>query len=592
MLKKFVLNVCLIFIIVGVVSAQTVTGLRAVFKNGQTFLTWDNLKISNVTYYVYRSTSPFIRATDINKNNFVAKVENNSTLNTRLSDLLQKPVYYKIDDIGNPLDESKCLYVQIAIEEGSFYYAVMPYQGGKLISSIITENNSTKNPVYEIIEPVSAVYQMTIDTLGHIQNVYTHWVSKYTNRLYPSMVSTYCYAYNFSIINKTQKKDIPLVVSLHGREGNFLTNKKGSENIDEIILSPDDFLPNDILHSYWYGYHQNFNFFNPVDVPTDGIVIDFTVRRIKWTIDWVTKQYSVDSNRIYLSGGSMGGGGSIVLGFSFPEKIAAIFSFVPKLDYSFLNDPNSISIYNYNKPRRKSISRLWGDIETNLNTNDSISVYNRLNAGYMALKMDTINLPPIKFVAGKNDYVVGWAEKINALKRFNDSRLGFCFFWDSRTHSSNSLREFLPEEKKDWIFRFALNKSYPAFSNCSANGNLGDGNAESGDRFGTINGFLNWSDTIYDDEDYYEIHINSQTLNSTHGTIKNPDSIYTDITFRRLQKFVVSKKYSYYYQNIETGANVLQDGYIDPDNLNLLTLRRILITNKGNKIVIIRFDKE
>ncbi|MFH1051137.1 MAG: hypothetical protein V1779_09460 [bacterium] len=592
MFKKIVFIITLILLFVGVASAQSVTGLRAVFKKGQTFLTWDKLDNKDIQYYIYRSTSPFIRESDINKNTFVAKIDSNSSQNKRLSDLLQKPVYFRIDDLGNPLDDTKCLYVQTATIDGAFYYAVMPFMGDKIIPSINQGNNTTKNPVYEIIEPVSAVFQMTIDTFGYKQDIYTHWVGKFENHLYPAMTSTYCYAYNFSVISKSPKKNIPLFVCLHGREGNFLTNDKGTRNPDELILSPDDFLPNDIHHSYWYGYLQNFNFFNPTEIPKTGIVMDYTVRRTNWTIDWVCKQFPVDTNRIYLTGGSMGGGGSVLLSLSFPEKIAAVYSVVPKLDYSFINDPNAGSYYNYNKPRRKVISRLWGDLETNLMTNDSILVYNRLNTGFLASLKEHINLPVIYIFAGKNDNIVGWAEKIDVIKRLNDSRQAFYFFWDSRSHSSGSVMEFKTEENIEKIYKYALNKSYPAFSNCSANGIIGDGNPGSGDIYGTINGFMNWDDNITDDEDYYEIMINSQPLNTIHGTIKNPDSIFTDITFRRLQKFVVNRKYSYYYQNIETGGNVLRDGYIEVDNSGLLTLRRMLITSKGNKLVIIRFDKE
>jgi len=592
MFKKLVLNTLILFLFTGVVSAQSVTGLNAIFKNGQTFLTWNSLFNNDITYYVYRSTSPFISINDINKNNFVAKVDNESTLNKRLSDLLDKKIFFKIDDIGNPLDETKCLYVQTATNNVAYYYAIIAFNDNKIIPAISPGNNTTINPVFEKIEPVSAIYQMSIDTFGYRQDIYTHWVSKFENELYPAMTSTYYFAYNFSVIKKSTKKNIPLIVCLHAREGNFLTNDKGTKIPDEIILSPDDFLPNDIQHSYWYGYHQNFNFFNPTDIPKDGIVVDYTVKRTKWTIDWVIKMFDTDTNRIYLTGGSMGGGGSVLLGLSFPEKIAAVYSVVPKLDYSFITEYNPDSYYNNNKPRRKIISQLWGALERNLMTNDSIPVYSRLNAGYIASIKENIDLPYIHIIAGKNDNVVGWAEKIGVIKKFNDSRHPFYIFWDSRAHSSNNTKEFQPEDRVEKIYKFALNKSYPAFSNCTANGNPGDGNSDNGDSFGTINGFLDWDDNITDDEGYYEIFLNSHTLNSTHGIIRNPDSIYTDITLRRLQKFVVSKKYSYYYQNVETKGHVLQDGYLDADNFNLLTLRRFLITSNGNKLIIVRFDKE
>jgi hypothetical protein len=592
MIKKFLIYTLFLLSLSTTLLSQTVTDLRSLFKNGQTFLTWNSLPNKKITYYIYHSLTPITKESDINKANFLAKVESNSTLNKRLSELLGKNIYFKIDDIGNPLNDTKELYVHTPTLDGPYYYAVTVLVNDKIIPTVILGENSLKNPVYEKIEPVSAVYQLSIDTMGFKQNIYTHWVNKFENIFYPAMTSTYCFAYNFSVIEKSKKANSPLIVALHERTGNLFTNSKGTSNPDEIILSPDDYLPNDILHSYWFGYHQNLNIFNPSETPKDGIIIDYTVRRVKWTIDWVVKYFSVDTNRIYLSGGSMGGSGAILMSFGFPEKIAATYTVVPKLDYSFIFDPNSNSIYNANKPRRKVISRLWGELETNLMTNDSMPVYNRLNAGLLATKIaSNKSLPYLFLTAGKNDNIVGWAEKLNVIKKFNDSRLGFTFFWDSRNHSSNSTMEFQPEDDINKIFKYSLNKSYPAFSNCSANGNPGNGLPEDGDLYGTINGFLNW-ENIVDEPDYYEISLNSKTLNTTHGTIKNPDSIFTDITLRRLQKFKVSKHYSYYYQNISLNNKVLQDGYIDADKSNLITLKNILITSKGNKLIIIRFDKE
>jgi hypothetical protein len=202
------------------------------------------------------------------------------------------------------------------------------------------------------------------------------------------------------------------------------------------------------------------------------------------------------------------------------------------------------------------------------------------------------NLPVFNIFSGKNDNVVGWAEKIGVLKKFNENHIPFFFFWDSRSHSASSTMEFQPEEKYEKLKMFSLNRSYPTFSNCSANLNPGDGNANSGDKYGTINGFLTWDEDITDEADYYEINLRSVSLNTIHGTIKPPDSIYSDVTLRRLQQFKVSNKFSYYYQNIGKYGTILQDGYIEVDKLGLLTFRKILITNNGNKLVIIRFDKE
>jgi hypothetical protein len=526
--------------------------------------------------------NPFQNPQDINKNNFIAKINSKSTYNERLSSIIGKVVYYKIDDMGNFLDDSKCLYVQTATSDNKYYYAVMVFEGKNIISNIVPGQNTLKFPVSEKIEQISPVFQMVIDTFGHKNDIYVHWVSKYENNLYPSMTNTYNFAYNFSLVTRGKKRDHPLFVYLHARWSNFLTNNKGTGNPQEWIISLDDYLPNDIMHTFWYGYHQDMNFFNPDKIPHEGFVDNYTVKRVDWTLKWLTETFSIDTNRIYLSGGSMGGGGSIIIGIELRKKIAAVYSFIPKFDYSFLYDPNIGSIYNKGTARRKLISRLWGDHNINLFTKDSIQVYDRLNAGYMARKYMSETLPFIIAFNGKYDNVVGWGEKINFYKAFNDAGQAGVFYWDSRTHSSTDNAELFPEHKISDIYKYTLNKSFPAFSNCSANNYPGDGNNNSGDKFGTINGFLDWSDSIRDEEDYYEIYIFPKTILTTEGTIQPPEKIRVDITLRRLQNFRISSLKSYYYQNINSKGELINDGYVDLNKYRLLQIKGFEISGKGN----------
>lgn len=52
-------------------SGETVTGLAGIFRQGQVFLTWNNLSNSNTLYKVYHSTVPIIRGSQLGQSDYL-----------------------------------------------------------------------------------------------------------------------------------------------------------------------------------------------------------------------------------------------------------------------------------------------------------------------------------------------------------------------------------------------------------------------------------------------------------------------------------------------------------------------------------------
>lgn len=124
-----------------------------------------------------------------------------------------------------------------------------------------------------------------------------------------------------------QKKKYPLVIYLHGgsQKGNDLSKLKGyglpylvskGENFDFIIASPQ--CPD---NKFW----STDNWF-------DSLYTDL-----------ITK-YRIDTNRVYLTGISMGGYGTYIVAMDFPNKFAAL---VPMC--GGCNDSDTSRICNLNK---------------------------------------------------------------------------------------------------------------------------------------------------------------------------------------------------------------------------------------------------
>src|SRR5205814_52100 len=109
---------------------------------------------------------------------------------------------------------------------------------------------------------------------------------------------------------------------------------------------------------------------------------------------------------------SAGASGAFFSSLSYPERIAAAGLKVPKFDLSFLHDPDTTNNYNEGKPGRLRVDTLLGTVPVNLPTNLGQLTYDLLNGGWLAHQHANDNLPLLFAVNGKNDTMVGWAEKI------------------------------------------------------------------------------------------------------------------------------------------------------------------------------------
>jgi len=567
--------------------AQTVTNLQAQHRNGQTFLTWDNASASGASYRVYRAATPFTQASDLSADKRLGTAAGNSSANTRLSGILNTTSYFRIDESASPLAAQNGLFVHTVMAEGNFYYAVTVVVNNQEVSTLTAGQNTLAAPAPEATGNPAPVLQQTTLQNGRNYEVYAHWVSPAGHAAYPAMTTGASVAFNFALLKRGTAAQHPLLIRLHARGGNFLTGAVGTTNADEWLLSPDDYLPNDIRNTFWYGYHENFDFQTGQGVPSSGVVQDYTVRRIRWLLDWVLRTFPIDRNRVYMTGGSMGGIGSFFLSMMMPDKIAAIYTTVPKFDFSFLTDPNPANIWNAGSPERTAGDRMWGTVATNLPSSEGLPVYDRLNAGVLARRLANTSLPVMIAFNGKNDTIVGWAEKIGFYRAMEESRHGGYFFWDSRTHNGQGA-EWQPQQSNSILYRFRLNQSYPAFSRANSNENPGDGHATSGDAVGSINGYLSWDENIVDTADRYEITVRLTDLQSTLGAMRAPDSATVDITPRRLQSLTVAAGQVFNFENRDSTGQVVQQGQITADRLGLLTVPQFRVTRNGARLIITR----
>ena len=127
------------------------------------------------------------------------------------------------------------------------------------------------------------------------------------------------------------------------------------------------------------------------------------------------------------------------------------------------------------------------------------------------------------------------------------------------------------------------NQSLPAFTNCSLDGNPGNGDPTNGDAAGQVNLYLYWeTENIVDRSERWEV---------TVGLLDHAprDTATVDITPRRRQQFKARPGEEFTWTNVSLNTNqVVQSVRVTADKSGLITLERVLVDKKKNRVSIIR----
>lgn len=567
--------------------ATQVTDLTAFHRSGQTFITWTSPPGTGWVYRIYASPQPIETAMDFSYATQVGYVGDSSACDHRYSSITGVTTFYRVDSLAAPLDGSKGLFVVTPDHDGSIYYAVTAELGTTLDLSVTMGGNSLTRPIIERQAPPQPVFQQQLMDRWATPLVYTIWTTNKMTYYYPAMANVPGIAFDFAVHQGGPAPYNSLCIDFHERGGYFLRSLYGTGTPGEWYLSLDDPIPNSDANTFWYGYHESYDITSDVnEPPVYGVVHDYTLQRSIYTIEWALNRFQIDRTKVYTYGYSMGGIGGVLLAFKRPDLVAAVLSVVGKFDFSFLSDPNPDNAFNPGGGQRITTNKLWGDVNTDLPTNDGISIYDRLNDGRLAGM--PIAIPPILAFNGRNDVTVGWAEKIPFYHSMRDHRQGGLFFWDMRDHMGTATSTWGPAQDPSYLYRFRTNRSFPALSNCSIDNDPGDGSPASGDTVGCINCFVEWDTLITDEHAQWVTRLSTHDVNQRPTPITAPESLTVDVTPRRLQQFRVVEGTTYHYTatRLSDGAVVL-DGSMQPDDEGLITVIGVPVYHAGTELRIV-----
>ena len=571
----------------GTRAAQTpASALQAECRDGQVFMTWSEDQRDANSRYIVRCSAEPITSANVASSKILARLgpgsANDWWLNPetygaplekdpktgRLPDVVRNGFILRIG--GKPLNPDTGLFVHTVTEaDGPQLYLAVTYAGadGKEQFDVTLGVNALKNPIrVKVAEPAPT------------------WQGTRKDRPRPGA-----------------GKGLPLHLVLHAKRGrggmDYLafgdTSLGWRESLpfkfgvritpDAVVVAPTDRTWIDRLfpegtdecqrltpaiHSFWYGYNSHIN--DPAQMDS-GVATNYTERRLLCILRWVQQYYQTDPNRTYCTGSSMGGCGAIDFALRHPEVFAGIRAMVPIVEYHKSDNRGN---------SETRVVKECGPLDRPCS--EGMPVWQRLSGTYFA-KNTNEDLPFLVISNGRQDKSIPWNKIPDFYRAMNARRQAVIAAWDNGAHSTAG--KDIPADVKRWsdltaFRRFALNKSYLAFSNSSANENPGNGDATDGDIVGYMNRWLD-HDEPTDQKDKYEVVVRWEGPQE-----KLPVTV--DVTPRRRQSFRPQPGTTCMARNVALDTQqCVQEAKLEVEADGLLTVKQFRLTSaKGNKLTI------
>lgn len=493
---------------------------------------------------------------------------------------------------GELLPNGTGLFVYTPGVDRASYYALTPVwpEGGE-DRRLEPGVNAFPDKVAEGTEPPAPILTAKRTQGDSLLLEYLHWAT-------PEQASVDGHPYRFAVAMKlaelyrspTKSANRGLIVRLHHFGSDYLGQTATRPGF--ITLALDDYTPGIAAEShqgFWFGYRENYGTCYLVGKAAERAggaclpaekraspvpVRDYTQRRVLWSIEEVARSFGVDRNRVYLTGGSMGGMGTVDLGLRHPELFAALEAHVP-----VINPPRS-KFYAY-----QVLGQVWEDRNwPQLPDGEGHTLSERLDdtAYVLSAKGD---LPLFKFFNARHDTVIGWTQIPEFIHALNTARQPFVAAWDNRIHTGDH-----PDRPKTYdtfdVFQLRRDECVPALSNASTAEDPGMGSPEEGDPAGGINDDFRWA-VEKDAPDTLVLRL-WRVLKV--GRFAGAETARVDVTPRRRQAFRPTPGSTVTFRNesAKDGALVEERGVtVEPSGL--FTAQQVHVTlEAGNRLVFVQ----
>lgn len=267
-----------------------------------------------------------------------------------------------------------------------------------------------------------------------------------------------------------------LVVSLHGSGGQnttsgrqyraavsgrlaYDTHNEFSFSTVRVTTNQFTLRPVDQYGTYSGGTRRESMWLGFKDAP-DAVVRLMTERRLDAMMSWSADNLSIANHvKTCLTGGSMGGWGTLTYGLRRPTKFAAIYPDRPRWRYAYTAGTVAVAAYT------AGLASVTVGAAPNLSSDDgggSVAAYMDMTtyAGNVAN-----DIPWVGWCVGRQDGFVMFSDHVDAVAALRTAKRGFAFAWNNGDHSAGSI---ISEITQSYPFgTFEIGKGYPLFTNHS-----------------------------------------------------------------------------------------------------------------------------
>ncbi len=565
--------------------------LTVFHRAGQTFVTWSEVGGPEVTYNLYRASAP-ITADSLDAAELVATAIPQGTARDFIAENVARlaeqppptPTNFTVFRKDGPLPDGMGLFVYTpGVKRTSFYVLAAVRSEGGEDRRVRVGVNSQLASVTEGIHTTGPILISREEEGEEVVLDFIHWAT-------PEQASVDGHPYRFRLVTRADEQkssDRGLVVRLHHFGGNYNATRRTRAGF--LTLSLNDFTPAiPAVHhqSFWFGYRENLGrcYLTGEHAKRAGgaglgaeersgpvPVRDYTRRRMLWSIEGVTENFRFDRNRVYLTGGSMGGMGTVGLGLRHPQLFAALEAHVP------FTNPARSQFYGY-----RVLGEVWQDENwPQLPDGEGQTLGQRLDDTAYVLSA-TADLPLLKFFNARQDKVIDWTQIPEFIRALGQARQPFICAWDNGGHTgqrpdvSSSFKEFD-------IYQIRRDRCVPALANASTADDPGTGDPAEGDPVGAINDDFRWE---VEKDTAEELVLRLWRIPKS-GKFAEVTEATVDVTPRRRQAFLRPPGSQVTFKNLSANdGSVIQELQLTVEPTGLLTARQVRISlDPGSRLV-------
>ncbi len=610
----------------GTTNQTQVTGLSAFHRSGQTFITWqESTELTSEFYRIYRHTAPIAASNLAQAVRLYTVPEQSSVFYANRYNVggggTWQPRYvtrYVLTNNGPQMAVGSGLLVwTLATNDfnggntGAAYYAVTTMNAaGQEATNLFDAGNST-GPIGEGIDyplPVEITNYPAVAGGGKV-HIYLQFMDLWKwnptfhapharNQYYgldsssSAVTGGLQYAYDYAVVEPTCVTSIaPAVVSLHGWGGNAYAPV--TEDPDPYDWCTYKIYPVDMAETWFFGFARDCDYRTDANPAPGDAVVNYTEQRIlRMVFDLIRKPPgpSVDTNRVFVFGSSMGGSGTLALALRYPNVFAAAHASQPMTDYSRSGDGGGLDW-------RSDVEWKWGAVAQNLPVvidgpagwADPLKKYNGTGVWTWQNHQSNVvvriadEMVPLGIGHGTNDYVIEWPTQGQpTYPALNQGRHCWGGQVSDGGHGWMGFDPLPPTIGADpsltpfRAFMVRKDESVPGLSNGSADNDLPPVHP------GGYNQQIEWSASWYD-WDGAPLDQSNRWRMSFRSLAAG--TVTADVTLRRLQVFPHAPRTRVLWRNIPVGQTAhVQIGTLAADTNGLITVTNFQITVIGNQL--------